>query len=70
MLAQPFGLIKEIRSDEPCSRAGLETLGVDRSIRPVLQTYDTLVLDIQGVDAQRPGWAQGAAFIDTTSVAA
>src|SRR5690606_8583740 len=36
-LTQPFGIIKEIRSDDTCSSAGFEALGVARTAQPVLQ---------------------------------
>src|SRR5687767_2666198 len=47
-LAQPFGLIKEIRPGNPCSCAGLETQGERRLARPALQDKRYPLVDIQG----------------------
>src|SRR5688572_12511396 len=58
-LAQPFGLIKEIRPGNPCSSAGLEALGVSRLTRPVLQNERYRFPDIQGVARRSPpGWSR------------
>jgi hypothetical protein len=54
-LAQPFGLIKEIRSGNPCSSAGLVAQGVTRLTRPALQDKQYPFEDIQGVPAHAGG---------------